>query len=312
MSLLNKVLNALNFIENTDAIIVDLRNNIGGSPTTVQFLSSYFFDKPVHLNNIYWRRGDYIEEFWTIDSIGIKKRPDVPVFILISKNTFSGGEEFAFSLKNQKRATLIGEQTAGAANPGYTFRINERFNIFIPTGRSVNPVTGTNWEGKGVNPDISMKSKEALTFAMEKAEQAARIYREKSDDLAVMSYLKLSADLDQMDTLIAKGNPDSAKSFICPSLQNAINSDILNEWMINDIGYRYLSKKNFTSAILIFQYNTDQYPNSFNAYDSLGEAFMKAGKNTLAIENYEKSLEINPRNENARYMLSNLRQDKNK
>jgi tetratricopeptide (TPR) repeat protein len=277
----------------------------------VQFLSSYFFDKPVHLNDIYWRRGDYTEEFWTFDSIGIKKRPNVPVYILTSKKTFSGGEEFAYSLKNQNRATLIGEKTAGAANPGYTFSINEAFNIFIPTGYSVNPVTGSNWEGKGVDPDISMKSKEALSFAMEKAEQAARIYREKSDDQAVMSYLKLCAELDQMDTLIARGNTDSARSVIKLPLQNAINSDFLNEWMINDLGYRYLSKKKFTSAILLFQYNRSQYPNSYNVYDSLGEAFMKAGENTMAIENYEKSLNINPRNENARYMLSKLRQDKN-
>jgi C-terminal processing protease CtpA/Prc len=113
----DKALNALQFLENADAIIVDLRNNLGGNPTMVQFLCSYFFDHPVHLNSIYWRRGDYTEEFWTFDSLGINKRPNVPIFVLTSKKTFSGGEEFAYNLKTQKRATVIGEKTAGGANP---------------------------------------------------------------------------------------------------------------------------------------------------------------------------------------------------
>jgi tetratricopeptide (TPR) repeat protein len=303
----DKALHTLHFIENTDAIIIDLRNNLGGNPTMVQFLCSFFFDRPVHLNSIYWRRGDYTEEFWTIDSIGIKKRAEVPVFVLTSKRTFSGGEEFAYNLKTYKRATLIGEKTAGGANPGYTFRINENFNIFIPTGFSINPVTETNWEGKGVEPDIAMKATDALSFALEKAEHAARIYREKSDDQAVVSYLKLCADFDIMDTLIAKGNLDSAQSIIRESLKEAINSDILNEWMINDLGYRYLSKNRLSSAITLFEYNVNHHPDSFNVYDSLGEAYMKSGEITLAIENYTRSLKINPRNENAKYMLEKLK-----
>jgi len=153
----DKALTTLHFLENTDAIIIDLRENLGGNPTMVQYLCSYFFDSPVHLNSIYWRRGDYTEEFWSMDSIGIKKRPKVPVFVLTSDRTFSGGEEFAYNLKTNRRATLIGAKTAGGANPGYTFRINDLFSIFIPTDRSINPVTGTNWEGKGVEPNINIQ-----------------------------------------------------------------------------------------------------------------------------------------------------------
>jgi len=302
-----KALHALHFIENTDAIIIDLRHNLGGNPTMVQFLCSYFFDQPVHLNSIYWRRGDYTEEFWTFDSLEIKKRPDVPVFVLTSKKTFSGGEEFAYNLKTQKRATVIGAKTAGGANPGYTFRINENFNIFIPTGRSINPVTGTNWEGKGVEPDINIKENEALSFALDKAEQAARIYREKSDDQAVVSYLKLCSDFEIMDTLISRGNLDSAQTIIHASLKEAIHSEFLNEWMINDLGYRYLSKNRFSSAINLFKFNVKYYPHSFNVYDSLGEAYMKMGNKEMAMVNYKISLDINPRNENAKYMLGKLR-----
>ena len=301
-----KSLNALHFIENTDAIIIDLRNNLGGNPTMVQFLCSYFFDKPVHLNSIYWRHGDYTEEFWSMDSIGIKKRPDVPLFILTSNRTFSGGEEFAYNLKTNKRATLIGEKTAGGANPGYTFSVNDIFSIFIPTGRSINPVTGTNWEGKGVEPDISMAEANALSYALDKAKYAARIYREKIDDQAVMSYLQLCTEFYQMDTLLASGNPDSAQSVITAALNDAVKSDLLNEWMINDLGYQYLSKDDWFSALALFQFNVKQYPTSFNVYDSLAEAFMKSGDQKRAIDYYKRSLILNPRNENAKHMLKQL------
>jgi tetratricopeptide (TPR) repeat protein len=302
-----KALMTLRFVENADALIIDLRNNLGGNPTMVQFLCSYFFDQPLHLNSIFWRRGDYTEEFWSMDSIGIKKRPKVPVFILTSERTFSGGEEFAFNLKTNKRATLIGEKTAGGANPGYTFRINDFFNIFIPTGRSINPITGTNWEGTGVEPDITIERAKALPLALEKAEHAARIYREKIDDQVVMSYLQLCTDFDMMDTLLARGDTDSALSIIDRALHNAVNSELLNEWMINDLGYRYLAKNNFSSALALFHFNGNQYPGSFNVYDSLGEVYMKSGEKEMAIKNYKKSLELNPRNENAKHMLKKLR-----
>ena len=301
-----KALSALRFVEDSDAIIIDLRNNLGGNPTMVQFLCSYFFSDPVHLNSIYWRRGDYTEEFWTMDSLGIKKRPDIPVYVLTSKRTFSGGEEFAYNLKTHKRATIIGEITAGGANPGYTFRINEYLNIFIPTGRSINPVTGTNWEGNGVKPDISIKASEALPFAIEKAEHTARIYREKSDDQAVLSYLRLCTVFDEMDTLIARAHYDSAQSVVFQALNNAVDTDLLNEWMINDLGYRYLSKNKLSAALNLFHFNVERFPESFNVYDSLGEGYLKTGENELAIKNYKKSLKINPRNDNARYMLEKL------
>jgi tetratricopeptide (TPR) repeat protein len=298
-----KAITTLRFVEKTDAIIIDLRNNIGGNPTMVQYLCSYFFDQPVHLNSIYWRRGDYTEEFWSMDSIGIKKRPKVPVFVLTSERTFSGGEEFAYNLRTNNRATLIGEKTGGGANPGYTFRINDSFSIFIPTGRSINPQTGTNWEGKGVEPDIVINRTKALSFALEKAEHAARIYREKTDDQAVMSYLQLCTDFDRMDTLIAVGDQDSAQAIIEIAMQNAVKSDLLNEWMINDLGYRYLSKNQFSSAQALFKFNVENYPRSFNVYDSLAESYLKSGDIELAIMNYKKSLKINPRNENAKHMM---------
>lgn len=298
-----KALSVLHFLKDTDAMIIDLRANIGGNPAMVQFLCSLFFDKPVHLNSIYWRRGDYTEEFWTMDNIGIAKKPDIPVFILTSFGTFSAGEEMAYNLQTQKRAVLIGETTAGGANPGYSFSINERFSIFIPTGRSVNPQTGTNWEGTGVKPDIQVKRSESLSVATEKAAQAARIYREKSDDHLITSLMVLSAQLDTINSLYKKNKNDQADSLILMLLSNSVELDLINEWVINDLGYKYMAKKKMNMAMVLFQFNVDYYPQSFNVYDSLGEIYWKKGDKSQAIINYKESLTLNPQNYNARRMI---------
>jgi len=304
-----KALSVLQFLKDTDAMIIDLRANIGGNPSTVQFLCSLFFDKPVHLNSIYWRREDYTEEFWTMDHIGIAKKPDIPIFILVSSKTFSAGEEMAYNLQVQNRAVLVGETTAGGANPGYSFTINERFSIFIPTGRSINPVTGTNWEGSGVKPDIQVKASESLTVAAEKAVHAARIYREKSDDRLILSLMSVSAQLDTLTLLYKNNKKSTIDSLAIKLLSDWAESDLINEWVINDLGYKYMSKNEIDVAFVLFQFNVIQYPHSFNVYDSLGEIYWKTGEKSAAIKNYTRSLILNPQNFNAQRMIKLIEKD---
>ena len=157
---------AMNFLANTDAIIFDLRNNGGGDPEMVALISSYLFDdKPVHLNSLYWRKGDRTEDFYTKPNLADKKFGDKEIYVLTSNRTFSAAEEFSYNLKNLKRATIVGEITGGGANPGASFRLNEHFEIFIPTGRAVSPITKTNWEGTGVKPDVEVPKELALKTA---------------------------------------------------------------------------------------------------------------------------------------------------
>ena len=165
---------AMKFLANSDAIIFDLRKNGGGDPAMVQLICSYFFDEKIHLNSLYWRKGDRTQEFWTLDEIDGKRMPEVPLFILTSNRTFSGAEEFCYNMQTRKRATLIGEITGGGANPGGTFNISDHFTIFIPTGRAINPVTGTNWEGVGVKPEIEIDAEEALDRALEEAKKVLK------------------------------------------------------------------------------------------------------------------------------------------
>ncbi len=76
---------------------------------------------------------------------------------------------------------------------------------------------------------------------------------------------------------------------------------------LNNFGYRLLEEKKFADAIRVLRMNADEYPQDANVYDSLGEAYMDAGDRDLAIQNYEKSLRLDPKNENAVSRLKKLR-----
>ena len=161
---------AMNFLVNTNVLLVDLRKCRGGDPDMIALISSYIFgDERVHLSSLYWREQDVTEQYWTLPYIPGKHYGDKPVYVLTSKDTFSGGEEFAYNLKTRQRAILVGETTGGGAHPGSPYRIHAHFDVFIPNGRSINPITGTNWEGCGVAPDISVAQEQAFKVAYQLA-----------------------------------------------------------------------------------------------------------------------------------------------
>jgi retinol-binding protein 3 len=157
---------AMNFVNGTEALIIDLRGNGGGSPRMVALICSYLFGpEPVHLNDLYWREGNRTDEFWTRKQVAGKRYLNKDVYVLTSKRTFSGAEEFSYNLKNLKRATIVGETTGGGAHPGGGFRVSEHFQMFVPTGRAISPITKTNWEGTGVTPDVDVPANQALIVA---------------------------------------------------------------------------------------------------------------------------------------------------
>lgn len=155
-------------------LILDLRANGGGSPRTVALLASYVFgDKPVLLNSLYLRPIGRTDDFYTEPAVdGIKFGPDKPVYVLTSSRTFSGAEEFAYDLQTRKRAMIVGETTGGGANPGRPVPLPYGLTLFVPTGRAINPITKTNWEGVGVKPDLSVNADDALAAAIRLAQKA--------------------------------------------------------------------------------------------------------------------------------------------
>jgi hypothetical protein len=160
---------AMNFLANVDAIIFDLRENGGGDPKMIALLSTYLFAKQTHLNDLWERKTDTTQQYWTLPYVPGKRLDDKPVFVLTSKRTFSGAEEFSYNLKNLKRATIIGETTGGGAHPVSGHRIDDHFMIGVPFARAINPTSKTNWEGVGVEPDVKVPAADALTEAQKLA-----------------------------------------------------------------------------------------------------------------------------------------------
>lgn len=157
---------AMNFLSNSDALIIDLRKNGGGDPAQVALISTYLFGpEPVHLNDLYYRPTDSTRQYWTLPYVPGKRLEGKDVYILTSKRTFSAAEEFTYNLKNLKRATIVGETTGGGAHPGGMERLSRNFAMFLPTGRAINPITKTNWEGTGVAPDVAVDADKALATA---------------------------------------------------------------------------------------------------------------------------------------------------
>ncbi len=157
---------AMNFLANASALIIDLRKCMGGYPAMICLMISYLFgEEPIHLGSIYWRDDDITQQYWTLPYIPGKRFGDIPVYVLTSKVTFSAGEEFASILQTRKCATVMGDKTDGGAHPGTSYRLHPHFEVFIPIGCAINPVTGKRIEGVGVIPNISVPQEHAFPAA---------------------------------------------------------------------------------------------------------------------------------------------------
>jgi C-terminal processing protease CtpA/Prc len=128
-------------------------------------VASYLFERPTHLIDIYNRKEDSTTQNWTLSYLPGPRLTKQPVFVLTAKRTFSGAEEFAFDLKNQKRATIVGETTGGGAHPVSGHPVGDYFMVGVPFAKSLDPVTKTNWEGTGVEPDVKVAADDALSTA---------------------------------------------------------------------------------------------------------------------------------------------------
>jgi C-terminal processing protease CtpA/Prc len=157
---------AMTLLANTDALIIDLRENGGGAADAVPLLASYLFDERTHLADLYRREGNITEQQWTSPAVpGSRFGSENEVYILTSKATFSAAEGLAFALQNRKRATIVGETTRGGAHPSRIKPINAHFKLMVPTSTARDPVSLKDWEGVGVAPDIAVPAADALTRA---------------------------------------------------------------------------------------------------------------------------------------------------
>lgn len=182
---------AMNFLANCDALIIDLRQNHGGYPSMVQLITSYLVDPaPQHINTFYYRPTDDTQQFWTFPHVPGKRRPDIPVYVLISGVTGSAAEEFAYNMKSMERAILVGETTVGAAHPVTKEIVQGEFGVRLPYGRPINPITKTNWEVTGVEPHIKTPVEEALMTAHLHALEQLIAKCQDEDELKSLAWMK--------------------------------------------------------------------------------------------------------------------------
>jgi C-terminal processing protease CtpA/Prc len=162
---------AMNFLADSDMLVIDLRDNTGGMGGMATFIASYLFAERTHLSDVFRRADNVTTESWTLPYVPGRKFVDKPVFVLISKRTFSAGEGLAYLLKDLKRASLIGETTVGGSGTIEFKPLEDHFTLVMPTGRVISPITRTDWAGTGVEPDVKVSAGEALDVAMKLAEE---------------------------------------------------------------------------------------------------------------------------------------------
>ncbi len=161
---------AMQVLAHADALVLDLRENKGGSPDMAVLVASFMFDKPgIPLFSVESRSGGEPMRFATVQTPPPGGNGERPLYVLTSQGTWSAGEGLAFLLQERHRAEIIGETTAGAANPGRPYRVNALFEVNVPNGRVKSAVLGRNWEGVGVVPDISTSASDALRVAHTRA-----------------------------------------------------------------------------------------------------------------------------------------------
>ena len=163
---------AMELVAGTYALIIDMRRNGGGSPEGVVFWCSYLVDeRPTYFNDIFNAETGETRQFWALPCVPGTRYLDRPVYVLTSRRTFSGGEDLCYTLQAVTRAEIRGEATGGGAHPTRVYPVSPAVCFGIPFARSVSPVTGSNWQGAGVVPDVAVAAEQAYDVAYVKALQ---------------------------------------------------------------------------------------------------------------------------------------------
>lgn len=199
---------AMAFLAHTDALIIDARRHHGGDPATVAYLVSWFVPEGSLINETYTRENGNVTQYRAGKLPG--SRYTKKVWVLTSKETFSGGEELAYDLQAFKRATLVGEVTGGGAHPTRPYRINDRFFAMVPYRQSINPITKTNWEGVGVKPDVAMPAADALKFAHDAARKELGIKPSIADAAAAAPQVENSPARELLEAWVKSFNEHDA------------------------------------------------------------------------------------------------------
>jgi hypothetical protein len=249
---------AFRFVENTSAVIIDLRTNGGGSPAMVRQIASYFVSEPTHLNDIYERKSNETKEFWADPKDADGVTLSVPLYILTSKSTFSAAEDLAYAMQVNKRALIVGDTTGGGAHPVGPFPVGQGYVMTVPVARSINPITKTDWEGTGVLPDVPVGVDEALVKAQELIllNKLSKLSTDQEKEQVQLNLYALRPSVtltsDQLNALNGRYENEGNKEF---HLQISSRQDkliIKQEWDGSEVVFDAKSETDFFCAALQF------------------------------------------------------------
>jgi hypothetical protein len=294
---------AMTFLANARAIIIDVRENGGGSG---DYLSSYYLPYPTQLSGSFSRQTGTLTEIWTRRDIGMAPRLDVPLFVLTGPNTFSAAEYFAYDMQAMKRATLVGEPTKGGAHSVDVFGIDDQFEFTISTERAVSPVTGGNWEGTGVIPDIRVPAASALDAALVEARKAAEAYGRDKDMGLKDAVEEMQTLADDAARLSREGKDKDADAALDSLLERARQSGLLSQFFLEVFAYNFQSPQDERMLFAVLEKNVELFPQSFTASDLLASVYASRGKTDLALKYYRMVLDLDPGNRNAAKMIKEL------
>jgi len=300
----DRVTGAVLFLSNADAVIIDIRENGGGSG---DYLSSYFLEHPTQLNSSYSREDDILTEYWTIKDIGVDRLVDVPVFLLTSERTFSAAESFAYDMKARGRAVLVGDSTGGGAHSVDLYQVEDYFEIYIPTERAVNPVTGGNWEGNGVIPDVLVPAESALDTALVLAKKAAAAYADKREARLKTAVEEMQVLMDRAEKQLRENETENGNEALEAVFDIARENGLLNEFFIDVLAYNFTSPEDEQILYAILKTKIKMYPDEPAPYENLGYAYYLNNQKKLAIGCFERVLELDPENKNARKWIERIK-----
>ena len=273
-------------LANQNAIIIDLRDNPGGFEEIVAYLVSYFVDGEAQLQRYYCRYLNRERQIKVSNDLPEKKLLGVPIYILVSRNTGSAAESFAYIMKHLKRATIVGEVTVGGGNGANVFRISDELTLQVATWETINAVTKTSWEKRGVIPEIKSSNDDALEKTIELAVSSANLYR------AELSRKHASA-LEDLNEVLESNGSMVETNILLERLDNCLKMGLVGEEQINWLGYQLIddaAKLHLAEAVM--EANAGYYPDSANAYDSWGDALMKRQKFIEAAQCFRKAVEL--------------------
>jgi tetratricopeptide (TPR) repeat protein len=209
-------------------------------------------------------------------------------------------------MKSRKRATIVGEPTKGGAHSVDLFGIDDQFEFYISTSRAVSPVTGGNWEGTGVIPDIRVPAAAALDAAVVEAKKAAEAYGGGKDAGLKKAVEEMQTLADNAAKLYREGKKEAADAALDSLFKIAQNNGLVSQFFLEVFAYNFQSAQDEQMLLAILKKNIEFFPESFTAYELLASVYASRGNKELALRYFQKVLTLDPGNRNAAKMIKEL------